>query len=158
LIVLILLTLVVVWGQGKQISLVHADAPDLQISIAHDQMTLQLYDASLVDVVERVAQTLFLTSHVAPGFEDTLVTLTVKDVPVRQGLDQLLANTNYVLTERDLYVWVRGESSNDGKWREHRPEVAPSESEENRSYRKKNSSIKPSMVKTLRRVTWRWSY
>jgi len=130
LIILILLTLVVVWGQGNQISLVHAGAPDLQIAVVHDQMTLRLYDASLVDVVEQVAQTLFLTSHVAPGLEDTLVTLTVNDVPVHQGLARLLSNTNYVLTERDLYVWARGESPNDGKWRERRKEVVPSEPEE----------------------------
>jgi len=130
LIVLILLTLVVVWGQGNQISLVHADASVLQIAVDHDQMTLRLYDASLVDVVERVAQTLFLTSHVAPGLEDTRVTLMVNDVPVHQGLARLLSNTNYVLTERALYVWARGESPNDGKWRERRKEVAPSEPEE----------------------------
>ena len=127
LIILILLTLVVVWGQGNQISLIHADASVLQIAVDHDQMTLRLYDAPLVDVVEGVAQALFLTSHVAQGFEGTLVTLTVKEVPVRQGLDRLLANTNYVLTDRDLYVWARGESSNDGEWRERRPEVTPSE-------------------------------
>ncbi len=127
LIILILLTLVVVWGQGNQISLVHAGAPDLQIAVDHDQMTLRLHDAPLVDVVEQVAQALFLTSHVAPGFEGTLVTLTVKEVPVRQGLDRLLANTNYVLTDRDLYVWARGESSNDGEWRERRQAVPSSE-------------------------------
>ncbi len=127
LIILILLTLVVVWGQGNQISLVHAGAPDLQIAVDHNQMTLRLYNASLVDVVERVAQTLFLTSHVAPGLENTLVTLTVNDVPVRQGLARLLSNTNYVLTDRDLYVWARGESSNGGEWRERRQAVPPSE-------------------------------
>jgi len=127
LIVLILLTLVVVWGQGNQISLVHADASVLQIAVDHDQLTLRIHDAPLVDVVERIAQALFLTSHVAPGFESTLVTLTVKNVPVRQGLDRLLANTNYVLTKRDLYVWARGESSNDGTWRERRQEVVSSE-------------------------------
>jgi hypothetical protein len=131
LIVLILLTLVVVWGQGNQISLVHADASILQIAVEHDQLTMRIHDAPLVDVVERVAQTLFLTSHVAPGFEDTLVTLTVKDVSVRQGLDRLLANTNYILTDRDLYVWARGGSLNDGEWRERRQEVVPSEPEEN---------------------------
>lgn len=129
-IVLTLFAILFAWGQINQAAVAQADASDLQIAVDHDQLTLRLHDASLVDVVEQVAQTLFLTSHVAPGLEDVLVTLTVEDVPFRQGLAKLLANMNYVLTDRDLYVWARGESSKDGEWRERKLEAIPSEPEE----------------------------
>lgn len=121
------LAMMVAWGAVGQLPRVHADALDLQIEVDHDHLTLNLHDARLVDVVERVAQTLFLTSHVAPGLEETLVTLTVNDVPFRQGLAKLLANTNYVLTNRDLFVWARGGSSKEGEWRERDQKVLPSE-------------------------------
>lgn len=127
-IVLTLFAMLLAWGQVYQADVAHAAGSDLQIAVDHDQLTLELHDASLVDVVERVAQTLFLTSHVAPGLEATLVTLTLNDVPFRQGLAELLANTNYVLTDRDLYVWARGESSKNGDWRERKqkPQAIPS--------------------------------
>ncbi|MDA0740020.1 MAG: HEAT repeat domain-containing protein [Nitrospirae bacterium] len=127
-IVLTLFAMLLAWGQVYQADVAHAAGSDLQIAVDHDQLTLELHDASLVDVVERVAQTLFLTSHVAPGLEATLVTLTLNDVPFRQGLAQLLANTNYVLTDRDLYVWARGDSSKNGEWRERKqkPQAIPS--------------------------------
>lgn len=128
--VLILSGILFALGQGNQVSVVHADSSDLQIAVEDEQLTLSLHDAPLVDVVEHVAQNLFLISHVAPGLEDTLVTLTVNDVPFRQGLAKLLANTNYVLTDRDLYVWARGESSTDEGWRERKQEVTPRETEE----------------------------
>lgn len=127
-IVLTLFAMLLAWGQVYQADVAHAAGSDLQIAVDHDQLTLELHDASLVDVVERVAQTLFLTSHVAPGLKATLVTLTLNDVPFRQGLAQLLANTNYVLTDRDLYVWARGDSSKNGEWRERKqkPQAIPS--------------------------------
>ncbi len=125
-----LLAIAVVWGLLSQVPMVHADALDRQIAVDHEHLTLSLHDAPLVDVVERVAQELFLTSHVAPGLEGILVTLTMKDVPFRRGLAQLLANTNYVLTDHDLYVWARGESSKDGEWRERIQQPFPSESAE----------------------------
>ncbi len=126
-IVFTLLAMLLTWGQVNQADVAQAAGSDLQIAVDHEQLTLRLHDASLVDVVERVAQTLFLTSHVAPGLETMLVTLTVKDVPFRQGLAQLLANTNFVLTDRDLYVWPRGEFSQNGEWRERKHQAPPDE-------------------------------
>jgi len=122
-----LLAMLMFWGGVCQLPVAHADTLDLQIAVDHDQLTLRLQDAPLVDVVEQVAQSLFLTSHVAAGLENTLVTLTVEDVPFRQGLAKLLANTNYVLTDHDLYVWARGGSSKDEEWRERKHQPLPSE-------------------------------
>ena len=119
----ILLALVFGLGSMNQSAGVQAASTDLHITLEHDQLTMLIHDAPLVDVVEQLAQTLLLTSHVAPGLEEMVVNLTVKDVSVRQGLDQLLANTNYVLTDRDLYVWARGEVPKGGEWRERKREV-----------------------------------
>jgi HEAT repeats len=108
---------------------VYAQASDLHIAVDQDQLTMRVQDAPLVEVVEQLTQLLFLTSHVDPGLDNMLVTLSVNDMPFRQGIAQLLANTNYVLTDRDLYVWARGESSKQGGWRERKPEALPSEPE-----------------------------
>lgn len=117
-------------GEIWPTELAHADGKDFQVVVDQNQLTMLIHEAPLVEVVERVAQTLFLTSHVAPGLEDTRVTLTIKDVPVRQGIDQLLANTNYVLTDRDLYVWARGGSLKGGEWRERQQVLSPNEPKE----------------------------
>jgi len=131
LLLLLLLPLMVgvIW-QMIPLTISHANTEELHIVLDHDQLTMHLHDASLVDVVERIAQTLYLASHVAPDLEHTLVTLDIKSVPIRQGLDRLLANTNYVLTDRDLYVWSRNAPFKDGEWRERQQEASLSEPEE----------------------------
>ena len=58
-----------VWGAVCQLPMAHADARDLHITVNHDQLTMQVHDALLVEVVERVTQILFLTCYVDPDLE-----------------------------------------------------------------------------------------
>ena len=127
---LFLLVTAVVWGTANREGMVYAAASEMNIEVIQDHLTMKVHDALLVEVVERVTQILLLTSHVDPDLEKMLVTLTLKDVPYREGLAKLLANTNYVLTDRDLYVWARGESPKSGQWRERKQETPLQEPEE----------------------------
>ena len=129
----VFLSILCLGGQAiKPSAMGYAGGGDFHIDVHGEWLTMRVHEASLAEVVERVAQSLNLESHVAPDLERTIITLEVKDVPIRQGLDQLLANTNYVLTDRDLYVWARNESLKTAEWRERKRDVPVKELQENR--------------------------
>ena len=84
------------------------DMPRTVISVAHQKLTVHIDNVPLHEVLQELSEQLSLTVTIVGNIEDRLVSATFADLPIEQGLENLLSGQDYALLHRlpDLFSGI----------------------------------------------------